>query len=200
MLVPLNRTSAPADRFALLIEALCRAVAARARAQRLAGPLLILVWSRLHRMALRFAALAARVRTGRLPARLAARRPSRSGPPPRLLPHGFAWLVRLVPEAAASGSQLQHLLEDPELAALLAAAPQAGRILRPLCRMLGVRPPPGPLTLPRHSRTPLPPRPGASGQPPPPAAPGDRPPAPRRLAPGWLPRGRLPGCLPPFPT
>ncbi|MBV8522612.1 MAG: hypothetical protein JOY71_10905 [Acetobacteraceae bacterium] len=37
---------------------------------------------------------------------------------------------------------MQYLLADPEMAALLADVPQAGRILRPLCRMLGIRPEP----------------------------------------------------------
>ncbi len=40
------------------------------------------------------------------------------------------------------GGQVQHLLGDPELAALLAAEPKLGRILRPLCRMLAIRPGP----------------------------------------------------------
>ena len=43
-------------------------------------------------------------------------------------------------EAAGYGSQLAALLAEPELQALLLAAPAAGRILRPLCRMLGVEP------------------------------------------------------------
>ena len=38
--------------------------------------------------------------------------------------------------AAVYGGQLQAVLEQPEMVELLKAAPQAGRILRPLCRML----------------------------------------------------------------
>jgi hypothetical protein len=54
-------------------------------------------------------------------------------------PRRFAWLVRLAGyQAAGFGSQLQAILEHPEMVALLAAAPQSVRILRPLCRMLGV--------------------------------------------------------------
>jgi hypothetical protein len=68
-----------------------------------------------------------------------------------LLPRKAGWLIPLVPEAAAAGSQLRHLLADPEMAALVEAAPQMGRLLRPLCRSLGVRLPPG-----------LPPQPGAA--------------------------------------
>jgi hypothetical protein len=119
-------------------------IAARSAANWLAAPLLILAWSWARRTSGRFASLAARFRAGRLAAP-AARPPCSRPPRPdrRRLPQGFGWLVRLVPEAASSASQLQHLLGEAEMAALLAAAPQAGRLLRPLCRHLGVRLPPG---------------------------------------------------------
>ena len=46
----------------------------------------------------------------------------------------------------------ERWLEEPEVQAIIAAAPrQAGRILRPFCRMLGIRPPPA-LRLPRRKR------------------------------------------------
>ena len=51
---------------------------------------------------------------------------------------------------AAAGSQLAYLLTDPEMLAILRASPLLVRMLRPLCRMLGVvlpaefRPPPPP--------------------------------------------------------
>jgi hypothetical protein len=51
--------------------------------------------------------------------------------------------VKLVPEAAVYGSQLEFLFADAEMAALLTAAPAPlRRPLRSLCRMLGVLPPP----------------------------------------------------------
>ena len=57
------------------------------------------------------------------------------------LPSGRGWLVRALGyEAAGYGSQLAALLAEPELQALLTTVPAAGRILRPLCRMLGVEP------------------------------------------------------------
>ncbi len=144
-------------RFAGIIAMLCRMVAARIAGGRLAGPLIILICRRLRRLARRFSALAARHAAGRLrPARRRPVRPRRPGTPrpqrpaaPSPLPRGRAWLIRLVPEAAAGASQLQYLLAEPEMAAFLAAAPQAGRILRPLCHMLGLRPP-AVLTLPRR--------------------------------------------------
>ena len=50
-----------------------------------------------------------------------------------LLPRRFGWLVHLVGyQAAGHGSQLAHLLGDPEMVALVRDVPQARRILRPL--------------------------------------------------------------------
>jgi hypothetical protein len=165
------------DRFALIVADLCRAVAARGGARAagplVAGPLIVLIWGRLQRLATRFAGLVARAGS---PAR-----PSASPRPPRTLrraapstarprlPEGFGWLLRQVPEAAAYAGQLQHLLDDPDVAALLAAAPQIGRALRPLCRSLGIRP--GPALRPPPPATPVR-RPRA-------ASPATRPPATR---------------------
>ena len=150
----------PVERFAFIIEALCQAAAARSARRWIAVAIANLIWLRLRRTGARFAKLAARVRAGELPAaartsasgasaqsaesraeRQAKRRKS-DDPADRLakrLPRGFAWLLRLVPEAAVYGSQLNHLLSDPEMVALLQAAPQMGRLLRPLCQMLGIR-------------------------------------------------------------
>ena len=110
--------------------------------------LLVLVWGRIGRMANRFEKLFARWRANTLPNRTLPRpRPSRAGEPttPRKnpgLPAGRAWLVHVVGyEAAGRASQLQHLLARPDMAEFLHAVPQAGRILRPLCHMLGIDPP-----------------------------------------------------------
>ena len=55
------------------------------------------------------------------------------------LPTGKAWLVKALGwEAAGYGSQLQALMDEPEMVALLAAVPGVVRVLRPLGRMLGV--------------------------------------------------------------
>ena len=56
------------------------------------------------------------------------------------LPRRFGWLAQAGGyQAAAFGSQLQTELNTPEMVALLAACPQAGRILRPLCRALAMQ-------------------------------------------------------------
>ncbi len=137
--------------FALIIAGLCRTTASRIAVDRAAGPFLVRAFTRLHRLAARFALLVARVQAGKLrpqpsrPAAGAIRTPRRK---PRL-PESSAWLLRLVPGTAVYAGQVQTLLADPETTALLEAAPQAGRILRPLCRMLAI-------PLPDHLRRPKP--------------------------------------------
>lgn len=102
------------------------------------------VFARLDRLALLW-------ETGRLPSPRPSRarvrqpnaEPATSPAEPRLrMPTGHAWLARAGYHFRGYANQIQHLLHnDPELAAFLAAAPQAGRILRPLCRALGIAAP-----------------------------------------------------------
>jgi len=162
--------------------------ASAAPSRSLSGTLLILLWSRLHDVSWRLAALAARAAAGRALTRrprslhVAPLTPAHRAPPapfPRL-PYKFAWLVRLVPEAACYGGQLRHLLSEPEMAALLAASPQARRLLRPLCRMLAVDPP----HAAPQAKPPPPDRPDPSASDTAPAPPRSPPPAARRDA-GW---------------
>ncbi len=168
----------PAARCATILSWLCAAIAARAAKQASTRPLLVHLWGALRRLSGRLERLAARVHAGRLPAPHPAsrkRRPDRPRASRPRLPTGFAWLVRLAPETAPYGTQLQALLDEPEMTALLEAAPQAGRLLRPLCRMLGVRPAP-PLALKRAECPPRPSRPK-------PARPPDLRPRPSRVWP-----------------
>ena len=161
------------QRLTLVVQALRAAIAAHAARDRATVALAWLVWPYLNRLAARFAALAARVQAGKLAAAPTTR--LRAAPEvlrlqvPRLrpptLPQGFAWLARLAPSILPLRSQVCHLLGDPELAALLAAAPGAGRILRPLCRMLGIEA--GPDFPPALFGLPDPPPPDPSPDPPP---------------------------------
>jgi hypothetical protein len=101
--------------------------------------------------------------------------------PPRQcdkLTTGSHWLFRAAPgtDTGAAAADLRSLLAEPEVAALLAAAPvPAWRILRSVCWMLGVEKPPVLAKLDR--RPPKPPKPAkpppvlppwATYQPPPP--------------------------------
>ena len=135
----------PAERFAAILQWLTRAVQARMGGERLALSLIALIVDRIRRIKQRFAYLATRVGNGLYVPRRSApprRRPGQARPS-NPLPQKFGWLLKLVPEAVGYRSQLEHLLREPEMAALLAAAPTAmRRPLRSLCRMLGLSPPP----------------------------------------------------------
>ncbi len=164
----------PVERLARIIDDVCKAAAARAPRGFLAIPVLLLLWARLKQMSLRITRLAARAGAGTLPTtpRAAPRQPLARRPPatpPRRLPRRTGWLCQPVPAACAYASQLQHLLSEPDMVALLDAAPGIDRLLRPFCRMLGVARP----KLPPRSPSPRPPQPSSpqSWPPSPPAAP-----------------------------
>jgi hypothetical protein len=77
--------------------------------------------------------------------------------PYQRLPRSRAWAGARVLELRAYASQLSHLLANPEMAPFLAACPQAGRLLRPLCHAIGADLPPR-LVLPAQPRRQRPPR------------------------------------------
>ena len=154
----------PAERFAMIMESVFQALAAQGVRGAVVGALLFLVCGRLRTAAARVLVLAARLEAGTLrlrPPREWRPSPRRPDPPasaqaPKLrLPRGFGWLARRVQTARFGRSQLAHLLAQPDMAALIEAAPPIGRQIRPICRMLGVRPPPG-LFPPRRRRQPTP--------------------------------------------
>ena len=104
------------------------------------GPL----WSWLNRSVRRFGRAVARPAAARVRA-TAADAEAGGVAAPRVraarlrLPARRGWLVQALGyEAAGYGSQLEALLAEPDMAAILAAMPAVGRILRPLCKMLGV--------------------------------------------------------------
>ena len=117
----------------------------------------ILLTHRLARLAHRFRTLFARYQAGTLPAPPPPRaQAARQRPPvPRLpvprLPGKTGWIGARIADAAPCAGSIEHLLHnEPEMRDFVRQAPQAGRVLRPLARMLGV-------TLPAYLR--LPPRP-----------------------------------------
>ncbi len=133
-----------ARRIALIVAGLAALVAHRfLREPRLAS-LIVPLWTRLTRTARRFDRLMTRLAANRLhkprPTKLRHRTPDAARATP--LPAGHGWLIRALPhEAAAYAAQLDSLLAESGVADLLAAHPAAGRILRPLGRMLGLRAP-----------------------------------------------------------
>ena len=112
---------------------------------------LLCAWTRIGRAASRFQALFTRWQSNTLPTprptRAARTTETRQKP---YFPAGRAWLAGTTDHhVRGRASQLQHLLAHPDMAEFLAAAPQAGRILRPLCHMLGIDLPQALLLSPR---------------------------------------------------
>jgi len=161
----------PAAFFAAVIGDLCRKIAHRGPATPALAPLVLFLCNYLQRKVRRLDRLLTLWQAGRLPKIRHARSKSTSSQTaagqPALplaaktlrLPSRRAWLVRLVQPVAGYGSQLEALLTHPDIQALLAATPQAGRILRPIFRMLGVHPLPNMLHRPPPPRRPRPPKP-----------------------------------------
>ena len=155
----LTPTLNPADRFTRIVEGLFADITTRA-----ANPwfplavvelaLIKLIWRRLRRMSRRFAAILARFHAGTLPeAGSEARRPAaaRSSGPHEPWRH-FGWVIHAVSWFVwVRHYELEEMLDDPETAAQVADAPQLGSVLRPMCRMLAVKPPAW-LRLPRRAR------------------------------------------------
>jgi hypothetical protein len=128
-----------ADRFTRFIERLCAVIGVYAGVFPWAGPLVSAAQGRVRRLGERFALLAARA-SGRKFSRGRrqgmSRRPAAVRRRPAIFLPTIPWLMQAVGAALHCGEPLKQLLDDPEMAQLVAAAPQAGRILRPLCRML----------------------------------------------------------------
>ena len=153
-----------AARFAAILHALCAAVARRGANGAFVGEtsrpgsafadphaMTVLLWSRLQRAIARFARLAAGAPPPRQ--RKNPARPARVRNAPDL-PRRRGWLLAPVPEATAAASQLRAFLAEPETRALIAAEPRLGRILRPLCRTLGILLPEAPQSRARRPRAP----------------------------------------------
>ncbi len=122
-------------------------------------PVWTLLWLRLDRLLTRLHALHDRWRTGTLPTPRKPR-PSKPRPTPEIrLPRAFAWVNHRIPEAAPPAGFLSHILHnETEARQFVQDAPQAGRLLRPLCQALGVKQPDW-LTLPPRPRKPRAPKP-----------------------------------------
>jgi len=136
------RTASPALSLPIVIRALRVAVAAWGGRRLIEGVLVLLLHRRLGEVCGRLERLMARFAAG-LPMRLGVRAvvcsPGSGVPGVRLWPRRFGWLCAAAAhEAAGFGEQIRAVLAHPDMVALLAAAPQAGRLLRPVCRALGI--------------------------------------------------------------
>ena len=164
-----------ASRFAWAFKWLLEMIGYDAWRRQIGGPLLGAMTQRLWRLWTRLRTAFARWQAGTL--RPPRPRPLRAGAPAaaapadplaglpagdwrllkRLLPRDFGWLKRVMPNLLPYAHAFIDLVADAETQALVAAAPQVGRILRPLCHMLGL-PLPEWLRLPKRVRVRPPPR------------------------------------------
>ena len=135
---PTDAAPETVQRFARILGALAGLIAARFLRRPDLLALIVPLWRWLNRAVRRLERAVARPVVARAPG--AKRERTATAPAAGMrLPGGRGWLVRVLGyEAAAYASQLQHLLREPEMQALLAAMPAVGRVLRPVCRMLGV--------------------------------------------------------------
>jgi hypothetical protein len=140
--------------FTLILDGLMAAIAARIQDYPFTSEMVVFLWKRVNTVKNRFLALAALIQAGKIfrerVSNPRARNRSETVKPPGInwrkwLPMSrFAWLCRLMPSlanrfgAAQFGCGLRDLLGKPEMKALLAATPKAGRTLAPLCFMLGI--------------------------------------------------------------
>jgi hypothetical protein len=157
-----------AARFADLMGGVCRVLWQQGPRSREPASVVELVVLRVRRMWTRLTGVSEKMRAGTLlPAKAATRRrvarprPAVAADRPRLPTRSFGWLIRMVPEPhhlVAWRMPLEELLADPETVAMVGISAQAGRLLRPLCRMLAVDLPEY-LQLPARPRRKRPPRP-----------------------------------------
>ncbi len=192
-------------RFGLFIEGVKRAMGEGIRAREATlGPLSVLLCNYLSATLRRLTALHTRFAAGRLPAvlrqrpapRRAAERDMADPGPERRPPAMPRGPVLLTLFQVTLCDQLRTLLDDPEMRALLAAAPQAGRILRPLWRKLSTHPLPEVLRPPPKPRRPRKPKAEPEPAPKPARAAPAKPAAASPDAPTlWEPTP----CLPPWP-
>jgi len=182
----------PAENFAALLTGLSRAVAAMSGGDRLSYFLIGLIIERIRPIKQAFARLVAGLAAGTFsPRRYAPRRKPTQRRPRGESPLGlkFGWLRPLVPDINGFRAQLENLLRDPEMAALIATAPATlSRPIRSACWMLGLRPPP--LLKPPARRAAKP-----AAPPPPPPAPKPPPAPPPPPLPAWLQDRRKPWSL-----
>ncbi len=152
-------------------------------------PLLGPILNYLNRLNRQFAALVARAQAGTLRAspRRGAGKPVAQRltwpRPPRALPGGNLWIAKLAPWMGWGGQEVYVLvMNDPEMAALIEAAPQAKRLLRALLWATRLRASEMPAILrrPKVARAPRPRAPRAA------AVPATAPPGPARpVSPRW---------------
>jgi hypothetical protein len=124
--------------FLLLLTHIKAAIAVRAARHPALTVLFVALCGRLARMGMRMERLFARWQAGIVPKTLGPRA-ARTDPVRRKpdYPTHPDWLIVHAQEVTPFGGQLAHMVQHPDFARFVAEVPQAGRVLRPLLRMLG---------------------------------------------------------------
>ncbi len=162
--------TALAGRLAPTIKGLIQAFGNVAVQRPALAPILQLLYLRLFALVGRIDRLATRLRDGTLPkprhrAPKSPTAPNPARPPALRLPSGRGWLFHIAQRVAQWAPNVEIYVNHSDVIALAAAAPQAGRLLRPLCRLLLV-PIPEHIRLPPRPRKPRPLKPRAEPLPP----------------------------------
>src|SRR5271165_5592572 len=150
------------NRFAWMMEWFYKMMAAEAHARRVDISVTVAAWGRFRRLGQRFTALVEQWQAGTLPevgpvrVRAAVVRVAKPRPA-GLVSWGVNWFRKVFPDTATpmAGYVNQIVEAEPEVKALVAATPEAGRILRPMCHAVGLKVP-AYLRLPRRPRGPRP--------------------------------------------
>jgi hypothetical protein len=151
----------PAEKFVAILLRLGGAVDTKRMFGPLPAPLpvVVLIMARIREIREHVRHLLTRIAAGTYKPRRSPAAPRRKSETPRPwhpspLPTHFNWLEPLIPQAQQARAALASLFRDPEMLALVQAAPGAmRRPLRSLCRMIGLKPPPV-LALPPRPRRP----------------------------------------------
>ena len=150
--IHMNQENTVPKRWAALVNAICNALYTYIPRQD--GPLAELyarISLKVHRTINRFNRLHALWRAGKLPTPK-IRKPRASKPrETQPIPNGWSWIDRY----AIIGDlrrDFAWFISTPELQQFAAAVPQAARMIRPVCRMMGVTPLPTPAPVKRAPR------------------------------------------------
>ncbi|MGC9269444.1 hypothetical protein [Acidiphilium sp.] len=164
------------DRIAFLIMMFRKQFCEQGVAARVSDPLLHFMVNYLSRTCARLLKIIASPPKIR-PPRPRPNRPDRVRKP-NPIPGGFNWLRRLIPNNHILNGHavaFQQLLNEADMRELIEANPTTGRLLRPLCRMFGIKPPAGLQRPPRPKRPKRPTRPRRPKPAKPPETPPDFP-------------------------
>jgi hypothetical protein len=145
----MDSAAAPSDPIAATLRVILHGLRAALGGWGLEARLGILLYQRVGEVARRIERMLVQFRAGKLRRRAGRTmqevRPGRAAGRGPALPRRFGWLVKAGGyRAAGYRSQLEVVLQSPDMAELLAVAPQAARIMRPLCRALALEWPQSP--------------------------------------------------------